>query len=114
MGAHEKRLLPPEVFDALHLSSLAFGGIGGGWVRDLDAPLCAIGHALFVEHGAHAWWNLPLDAAAKSALFEADIDGGRNDEAIAAINRRRGLRDTYARVSFEDWCAELNVDVEGV
>lgn len=93
-----KRLLPPEVFDALHLSSLEFGGIGGGDFRDCDGtPLCAYGH---VNDVPGSWATMEC----------ARISPITNDKAVRAINKRRGAF-RYARVTFEEWCAELNIDV---
>lgn len=110
-----ERVLPADVFDALELSALAFGGIGAGaWYedttgeryvgwRDDRVPFCAIGHAEFVDAGV-----------AVAALKAVGIDIGLNDISVQAINLRKNPRperslDLQKRVPFRDWCSELGV-----
>lgn len=103
------RVLPADVYDALDLSALAFGGIGGGRVKDdCFTPLCAAGHARFLDSGkANGRAGVVRDTL--DAVFVGDdFVVGVNDRAVAAINRRKGAP-SYARVTFEEWSQELNV-----
>ena len=108
----DHRELPADVYDALELSALAFGGIGAGsltadhaypyGVRGWHAvdPLCAMGHAgaLDGKYLGGAW----------KAVTKTGIDGPVNDFAVRVINRRK-RRPRNARVTFREWCRELNV-----
>lgn len=77
-----------NLYDALHLSALAFGGVGAGDYRDYDdrdecgqaAPFCIAGHALFVTFG-----DVTLDHLIR-----------RNDEVVPD-NGKRMRWDTYVR-----------------
>lgn len=105
-----KRILPADVYDALELSALAYGGIGAGrWVEDggagfgsapADIPVCASGHA-FAADPTNEMWHV---------LQSADLGIRHNDPAVVRINVRRGNDYSLARVSFAEWCAELGVE----
>lgn len=98
-----KRVLPADVYDALELSALAFGGIGGGRYYKQGTPVspyCAVGHASFLDTDCsrEAW----------SAWKTGGITERVNDEAVRAINTRLG-KPAHSRVTFKEWCKELNV-----
>ena len=90
------RVLPDDVYHALHFSSLAFRGIGKGYWTLGGVPVCAVGHAEL------------LGPDATVALAVSNVRETENDRAVARINRRRG-RAHYSRVTFRQWCQELNV-----
>ena len=99
----EQRILPADVYDALELSALAFGGIGGDLMYDSHRPRCLLGHIEFCDRG-----NGEMERAVRRA-FGGDVSlVEQNDPAVERINKRRG---TYpsARVPFDAWCKELNV-----
>lgn len=105
--------IPADIYDTLELSALAFGGIGAGTFTSLDdaglVPFCALGHlgsgtSIGYEHDYRA---------ARVALREAFGEAGytvtmANDAAVREINLRKG-NPTAVRVTFEEWCEELNV-----
>lgn len=99
------RVLPPDVYDTLEFSALAFGGIGGERTTvtstlgiDGSDPVCAYGHIR----------NADCDSGSSVALWRADIDMSASDCAVMRINRRKG-RFRLDRVSFQEWCEELGV-----
>lgn len=106
--ADTKRVLPADVYDALEFSALAFGGIGAGsyWGEcrgeEIDKPMCAIGHRWAIAPGEGE------DSVTWAAFVSADIEEYVNDAAVRAINARLG-KPQDSRVTFEQWCKELNV-----
>lgn len=104
------RVLPADVFDALEFSALVYGGIGSlrrteereKSFEDLRigvaTPRCVFGHALFLDGAG---------AMCEEALISVDINVYTNDDAVKAVNERKG---GVGRVSFADWCAELGVE----
>jgi hypothetical protein len=115
------RVLPADVYDTLELSALAFGGIGAGqFAQKLPgeqyqpgrqdvasghgAPYCVLGHAAAAESLEFRWDNGPVTRA----LADADLTFCDNDDAVCAINSRRG-REQYDRVTFKQWTKELGV-----
>jgi hypothetical protein len=100
------RTLPPDVYDALELSAEVYGGIGQPWLYDYNTPADLTGqHAPCCIYG-HACHVGSVDII--GMLEKAGATGQGSDRAVRAINRRK-RRDEHARVSFADWCAELNV-----
>jgi len=106
--------LPADVYDALELSALAYGGIGAGKDTEnmyrcgyeADAiPWCAYGHA----RAAQAL----IAGEVSRALSKIQLRPGGSDFAVNDINLRLGSESINARVSFAEWCAELRV-VRGV
>jgi hypothetical protein len=101
------RVLPADVYDTLELSALVFDGIGRLRLRNGDRgdrPCCIHGHAYASEH-QYGWG---MEGEMSSSLFSAQVSTYVNDDAVAAINKRKHLPfDT--RVSFPDWCAELDI-----
>ena len=92
--------LPPVVFDALHLSALANGGIGcGEWYADCDyeRPVCALGHAFYVEG--------PNCQEVSDGLFRAGITAHINDNALIDA-------ETIGRIPFERWLDVVGVDID--
>ena len=109
MTTATKRVLPADVYDALEMSALAYGGIGArhwtdagstGYGADpLDVPFCISGHARACDPSR----------TVNAELHHADISIVTNDTAVRAINaRKRGP--LTARVTFAEWCAELGVE----
>lgn len=116
------RVLPADVYDTLHFSALAFGGIGGadlfeevahsGELLHADdarnaTPMCILGHAYHaqgmtqdVDGNYKPIGNTPIGLA----LALAGIGWGENDKAVRA-RRAEGS----ARITFEQWCYELGV-----
>lgn len=103
-------VLPADVYDALHFSALAFGGIGSSlwyecdgnptpgervWYHDpAVAPVCPLGHMAFAG-AADAYDGMPISAFGLTYY--------RNDDAY----RRAGK--SGQRLQFDEWCALLNV-----
>jgi len=115
-----KILLTPEQFDAIHIASLVFGGIGAGeWADDdrtksddgiwepgdPDAALvCSI--AMLRELESETGYTA-LASIVPWPYYPTD-----NDRAVRAINRRRGRKKNLnARVPFLDFVKELNIDI---
>lgn len=78
----QKIVLPANVFDALELSALVFGGIGTGCLSDVDKngndiPSCIVGHGLFLDgyvdqHGYYAERTIvPKQSPVLDALVKA-------------------------------------------
>jgi hypothetical protein len=88
--------LPPEVFDALHLSALANGGIGHGvWYDNFTgAPVCPI--------GLLGW----ADGIETPREWVANEAYGLNVTAVDMA-----MVDAGDRVSFERFCELVGVDV---
>jgi hypothetical protein len=102
-----ERVLPADVYDALELSALAFGGVGGGdYSEGVDHnPCCIHGHAASACGGMPWQWTFLNDMIGVSTVT--------SDRAVARINARLEAAYEDARVPFSDWCAELGV-VRGV
>ena len=90
------RPLPRDFYEAIHFSSLAFGGIGAGRWDDETGPVCYVGH----RDATLNRFDRPLSSHG--------ITVGNNDRAVRAINKRTG-RANNGRVPFEAWAKELNV-----
>ena len=88
--------LPPEVFDALHLSALAHGGIGrSDYIDNQDAPVCYIGHLA------------SLGVVEDHMVIEPFGFGEtENDSSLRVAGVGRG-----ERTPFERWCELVGVDV---
>ena len=105
----QERVLPADVFDTLELAAYAYGGVGAGsdyqYSEDGELPLCVFG--LACEAGGSSFVGPVPDA-----LGMAGISRGTNDEAVRAINIRKGLSPhrLNSRVDFlTEWVPELNV-----
>lgn len=98
-------LLPPELFDALHLSALANGGVGEGTTGDDESPVCAFGHAEWLDRGK-------VDPCAASLspmegrLIRAGFDGIGADVRL----RKAGVK-FPRRIPFTRWVRIVGVDV---
>lgn len=106
-----KRVLPADVYDALEFSALVYGGIGAGkWdegAGDDTAPLCIVGHTVYANGDGWDFYTL----AGNNLVAECDwlrLAEQDSDDAVRAINLRTASPPN-ARVSFADWCAELDV-----
>lgn len=121
MKAIEKRVLPADVFDVLEFSALVFGGVGANFFAEpttvcypppgLTAPICLLGHAGFVtELAVERYTDGPV-AGALADAFGGDVWSATkaNNDAVQAINARRGKSDISGRVSWKALCAELNI-----
>lgn len=94
-----KRVLPPDVYDALEFSALAFGGIGAGSWGEPDYPVCSIGHLVAAEvPGVNLMSRPPV----------VPVSEDENDDAVRRINRRKKKSGT-SRVTFSEWCRELGI-----
>lgn len=102
-----QRVLNKDVYDTLEFSALAFGGIGGGSMFDCDetgaveVPFCAVGHLRFFSGDTDVEYVTTKGGAGAISVWE-------NDAAVREINRRRRAF-PGARVTFKQWCKELNV-----
>lgn len=100
--------LPEELYETLHFAALAFGGIGA--YKDFEGralkscPVCIHGLARICQRERDTIFK----GASHDLVGVYQIPRARNDDAVSAINRRKGL-DCRARVTWEEWCAELNV-----
>lgn len=106
------RVLPADVYDTLEFSALAFEGIGSWNVYARPAPslpadpnytCCIIGHAIVAAD------DDSQDNPIVRTLDTAQIDVIKNDKAVNEINQRKGVSDLDARITFQEWCKELNV-----
>ena len=113
-----QRVLPAHVYDALQVSALMYGGIGAGesvvGIAESFGKLYETNPAACVPFciRGHAWCAGVLTAdMVGDVMFRADfpIHYAANDNAVLEINARKGVHDRRARVTFEEWCAELNV-----
>lgn len=93
-----KRVLPAEVFDFLDRSAEAYGGIGAYSTHWDNIPFCVYGHISHRELG----WDVSLKYA--KALQKANIWPTDNDMAVDNSIEKRD-----DRISFKQWCDELNV-----
>lgn len=91
------RVLPKDVFDTLELTCLVFHGIGPASYYFGDAPLCYVGHLAAAQAIPSVSVREPF------GITETD-----NDEAVYAINRRKKVNRNL-RVSWEEYCRELNI-----
>lgn len=117
----EPIVLPFDVYDRLAASSKKYGGIGAGCYLDTTGcPFCAHGHAakeVRREVGLDGkeivypvFGDSPLSGTGDSGVLGcAGVSVLENDCAVRRINERKGLHNCDARVSFEEWCAELKV-----
>lgn len=96
-AAEMVRVLPADVYDALELSALAFGGIGAGlWFegttsRRGEIPCCVHGHAIAVDDA--------LFSRVGMELYRVNITMDANDAAVGRGNK----------IHFATWCRRLNV-----
>lgn len=104
------KILPADIYDALEFGALTTCGIGAirdfrfspMGTQDYNCPVCVYGLARFVVG----------NGSLLRALRKAGISRNVNDGAVTRINMRRypGLYiDRYHRVTFKEWCKELNV-----
>lgn len=107
--------LPAKVYDALKATADKFGGIGAGHFYAGHEPLCARGLCWEAQgigkRGAYYGSDeggRPLEDTLEKALGGHSI-AGPSDAAVQAINARKGTSPN-ARVSFEEWAQELNID----
>lgn len=103
-----KKRLPREVFDALHLAALEFGGVGARLAADNDGNPCCI-HGLAewidgVEYQERRGSPSVLMTPTREALYNANISVIGTDWLL------KGLPEGE-RLDFEDWCAKVGVDV---
>jgi hypothetical protein len=105
MGGMTARVLPADVYDALELSALVYGGIGAGWYYwppmgvspGEEIPHCIFGHADACD-----------GEVIQPALMKVGIDTVVNDDAVHAVQKRKPSMDT-PRITFKQWCKELGV-----
>jgi hypothetical protein len=101
--------LPADVYDALELSAIAYGGIGEGTFGDWKdgngtGPRCIVGHAWCLREGqpAHA------GSAVSQALSAAGIDVSFNDRLVKrALDEGAGIGDD--RISWDEYVKRGNI-----
>jgi hypothetical protein len=106
-----KILLDADDFMALHLSALAFGGIGHTELDDATgAPHCKLGHAYEIEWAYRdsnddrkTGGNLTLN----QRLERAGLSIAANDDTLIAAGVALG-----AKVDFETYVKLLNIDIK--
>lgn len=109
------RVLPADVFDAIEFVAEAEGGIGAdqyatdGWTG-ADLRVGTPGAAPYCVWGIECVLDGYDDREVSRALYAVNLNPEDNDLAVRAINERRGVTPTTARVPFSDWCAELGVE----
>jgi hypothetical protein len=110
VSSKSKILLDPVDFMALHLSALAFGGVGRGeWVdRSLNCPVCIHGHAVSVVGNDDLLNNLQSEVTDR--LRTAGLSIGANDRTLAAAGVR-SYDEKPMRVSFNKYIKLLNIDI---
>lgn len=111
------RVLPADVFDAIELEALVYGGIGAGLffkeiIRDdgglnEHVPYCVWGMQSDLEETSTINIINPITEVA-IALRSVGIGTGTNDSAVTKVNARRH-RPVLNRISFKSWAEELNV-----
>lgn len=97
--------LPPDQYHALHFSSLVYGGIGADAFTDgYGRPLCVHGHLRRLYGPV-----MPDSVVFGRTRFLVNYTD--NDNAVRRVNERKGKpkRNRSQRITFEEWCAELNV-----
>lgn len=104
----QQTVLPAKVYDAVKASAEKHGGIGARrfFVGESphvyvskNAPCCAVGHLIAA--------GCVIDPGDARDVIGLTV--GENDGAVRTINTRKGMVDKDARVSFEEWAAELGV-----
>lgn len=91
-------VLPPDVYDALELSALAWDGIGSGTLIEYTGPECSTRPACV--HG-HASWCEGEDyfMAISTALWAAGLTADFNDMLV-----KNG-----ERISWDEYCRRGNI-----
>lgn len=117
--SRQVRTIPAALFDELKKRADAKGGIGYFWRAEgnPEFPSCILDFAADIDgKPSIAKANADLDptpslAALGKALGE--FAGTQSDQAVAAINERKGVRATILlalpRVSFDELAAELGL-----
>jgi hypothetical protein len=110
------KVLPAALFDELKKRADAAGGIGFGTSGDASQPRCIGDFAAAIDgrptisdayvSDYFATGRTPALQALENAIGYGF--GDANDDAVAAINARKGV-DRNTRVTFEEWAEELNV-----
>jgi hypothetical protein len=104
----QKITIQRDVFDALELSALVFGGVGGGSLRGYgEAPLCIIGLARFLDGQPLLYEQNGGEVAAElNRAFSASCEWD-----VTVKSDRVGAKGVlpYSRVPFATWCKRLNV-----
>lgn len=110
------RVIPRNIYETIHFIALEQGGIGAGGERDRLKPRCVYEMVEF-RSGDKAEEN-----SVSSLLAGAGITRETNDEAVQKVNKAKGVyyydwwwsrynttRGGNERITFEEWCAALNV-----
>lgn len=91
-------VLPADVYDTLEFSALVFGGIGHSHSLDGDgSPLCAVGHCIIADGRSGDMM--------KAVILAVEQDHG----GPVSLWNDSGFLPSEGRISFDDWCARLNV-----
>lgn len=98
--------LPRELFDALHLSSLAHGGIGAGLAFVGYAPCCVRGHAQWLDGVERHLQAVGPSTPTVELLESFGIGIHANDSSFGSAGHS-----WHTRIPFERWCELVGVDV---
>lgn len=107
--------LPAKLYDQLKNEAEKNGGIGYGvgyGVGGSEPFPCCIGDYAAKFDGAPTLSSAVLTRTPTIVLLEKVLGygfGTRNDNAVLAINKRKGSGRWYARVTFEELAEELNI-----
>lgn len=110
------RTLQKDVYDALELSALVYGGIGKGSYAEPEmegvrgAPVCAIGHARELDGHYPSWLseeNVVVVALAEAFGGYGNAIAESDDAVRLELTRPQYLGQT--RIPFERWCELLDV-----
>lgn len=118
-----QRVLPADVYDTLEFAALAFGGIGWGpYLQDGDpnCPVCVHGLLVAASESDTEVSRLATffreDTPLSKTLQNVGVFGLTSDWAVRDIIRRKHGNEwgkdadgLSSRVSFSEWCAELNI-----
>lgn len=98
-----QRVMNARIYDVLEGAVAVGGGIGAdyGWDGENDKPLCIYGYTSMLRE--------ELFMSIQRELGSLGILPLDSDQAVYAINKRNNPDNPRARVSFQDWCSELNV-----
>ena len=107
-----KILLDPVDFDALHLSFLEHGGVGGvcAFSGEPAAPHCVLGHAAWLEGSDRATTDAAMQTEMGKRLTSAGLTWQLNDDVVLRARREGNWQSE--RIPFELYISLLNIDVK--
>lgn len=102
-----KILLDPVDFDALHLSALAFGGIGGWQDWKNGKPWCVQGHAAWLDGQTP-----PHPDACFSEGYTPLLERVQTTEPQLPNRNDAKIQSAASRVPFAKYIKLLNIDIK--